>query len=201
MPKIDGIHIEGRLRERIKQLREGQEVAARDLRALLTDEQEAAMDAAWGEQQALRKEKRARTKEEEVALGWKTKREVYIETLQSAIADAVKGLLVTIEKRQRKAELRQAIIFMDGYTKATDEGKTDEEARTIANNDLTRARLNRLDGRSVRFQSKRDKEVWEMENQIRGRIRSQMTAEEREQIELAEAYEKALRDKKKILGR
>ena len=45
MPKLDAIHIEGRLRERLKQLREGQEVAARDLRALLTDEQETAMDA------------------------------------------------------------------------------------------------------------------------------------------------------------
>lgn len=201
MPKLDGIHIEGRLRERLKQLREGQEVAARDLRALLTDEQETAMDAAWGEQQALRKKKRARNKDEEIALGWKTKRDVHIETLENALGEALKGMLATIEKLQRKAELRRAIIFLDGYSQARDEGKTDEQARTIANNDLTRAGLNRLDGRSVRFHSKRDREIWEMENQIRGRIRSEMTAEELEQIELDEAYEKSLRSKGKRLSK
>jgi hypothetical protein len=46
MPKLDGTHIFERLSERLEDLRQGKEVAARDLRALLTEEQEAAMDAA-----------------------------------------------------------------------------------------------------------------------------------------------------------
>jgi hypothetical protein len=43
--------------------------------------------------------------------------------------------------------------------------------------------------------------VWEMEQQILGRIRSEMTPEELEQLELAEEHEKALREKGKKLGR
>jgi hypothetical protein len=64
MPKLDGTHIAERLKGRLEELQQGKEVAARDLRALLTTEQAVAMDAAWAEQQELRKQKRARTKEE-----------------------------------------------------------------------------------------------------------------------------------------
>ena len=78
MPKLDGTHIAERLKERIAKLKNGEEVAARDLRALLTDEQTAALDAAKKAQQELKKAKRARTKEEEKALGWKSIREIHI---------------------------------------------------------------------------------------------------------------------------
>ncbi len=77
MPKLDGTHIADRLRTRLDELLRGEEVAARDMKSLLTDEQIAAMDAAWAEQQALRKKKRARSKEEVEALGWKTKRDIW----------------------------------------------------------------------------------------------------------------------------
>ena len=79
MPKLDITHIAERLQERLTDLKAGKEIAAREIRALLNDEQLTAMDAAWTEQQALRKKKKARTKEEELALGWKTKREIHIE--------------------------------------------------------------------------------------------------------------------------
>jgi hypothetical protein len=55
MPKLNKLQIADRLREKLDELRSGKEVAARDLKALLTDEQIVAMDAAWSEQQALRK--------------------------------------------------------------------------------------------------------------------------------------------------
>ena len=77
MPKLDGTHIAERLKERIAKLRNGEEVAARDLRALLTDEQTAALDVAKKAQQELKKIKRARTKEEEKAFGWKSIREIH----------------------------------------------------------------------------------------------------------------------------
>ena len=201
MPKLDGTHIEGRLRERLEKLRSGEEVAKREIEALLTDEQVAAMNAAWEAQQALRKQKRARTKEEEIALGWNTKREIQIEAYERAITEADDGMLETLEELQHKASVRQAKIYLDSYFTATKEGKTPDVARKLANNDLTRAGLKRVDGQVVGHQSKRDREVWEMEQQILGRIRSEMTPEELEQLELAEEHEKALREKGKKLGR
>ena len=201
MPKLDGTHIFERLSERLEDLRQGKEVAARDLRALLTEEQEAAMDAAWAEQQALRKKKRARTKEEEVEFGWNTKREIHIEAYEQALKQADDGMLETFEQLQLDAKVRQARIYLESYSKAIDAGKTEEVARNLANNDLTRAGLNRIDGQRLVYQSKRDREVWEMEQQILGRIRSEMTPEELEQIELAEEHEKALRERGKKMGR
>jgi hypothetical protein len=201
MPKLDGTHIAERLNERLEKLRSGEEVAKREIEALLTDEQVAAMNAAWEAQQALRKQKRARTKEEEIALGWKTKREIQIEAYERAITEADDGMLETLEELQQKASVRQAKIYLDSYFKATKEGKTADVARKLANNDLTRAGLKRVDGQVVGHQSKRDREVWEMEQQILGRIRSEMTPEELEQLELAEEHEKALREKGKKLGR
>jgi hypothetical protein len=201
MPKLDGTHIEGRLRERLEKLRSGEVVAKREIEALLSDRQIDAMDTAWAEQQQLRKQKRARTKEEEIALGWKTKREIQIEAYERAIAEADAAMLATLEGLQDKAKVRQAKIYLDSYFKATKEGKTPDVARNLANNDLTRAGLKRVDGQIVGHQSKRDREVWEMEQQILGRIRSEMTPEELEQLELAEEHEKAIREKGKKLSR
>ena len=44
MPKLNGVQIADRLRSRLEELRSGKEVAARDLKVLLTEEQIAAMD-------------------------------------------------------------------------------------------------------------------------------------------------------------
>jgi hypothetical protein len=111
------------------------------------------------------------------------------------------GMLETFEQLQLDAKVRQARIYLESYSKAIDAGKTEEVARNLANNDLTRAGLNRIDGQRLVYQSKRDREVWEMEQQILGRIRSEMTPEELEQIELAEEHEKALRERGKKMGR
>lgn len=201
MPKLDGTHIIERLQGRLEELRSDREVAARDLRALLTEQQVIAMDAAWAEQQQLRKMKRARTKEEEIALGWKSKREIQIAAYERAVDEADSGMIDTIEQLQRKDTVRQARIYMDSYSKAMKDGKTNEIAKNLANNDLTRAGLRRVDGQNVWIQNKRDKEVWEMEQQILGRIRGEMTQEELEQVQILEEYEKTVRSKGKKLGR
>ena len=73
MPKLNGIHIFERLRERLEQLEAGEEIAAKEIRSLLTPEQQQELEDAWKEQQELRKGKRARTAEEEKELGWKAK--------------------------------------------------------------------------------------------------------------------------------
>ncbi len=47
MPKLDGTHLPERLAERLADLKADKEVAARDVKALLSDDQIAAMEAAW----------------------------------------------------------------------------------------------------------------------------------------------------------
>lgn len=113
MPKLDGTHLPKRLAERLADLRAGKEVAARDIKALLSDEQTAAMDAAWAQQQALRRVKRARTKEQEQALVWKSNSRVHIEANEQALAAANGGVLKELERLQLEAAKRQMWISID----------------------------------------------------------------------------------------
>ena len=194
MPKLDGTHIADRLQGRLEEMQRGEEVAARDLRALLTDKQEAAMDAAWAAQQALRKKKRARTKEEEIAFGWKTKREVHIEALQSALNEAQGVELAAWEKRGHDAEVRQGRVFFDELVKQTAAGVEIRTAKTRANNALTRAGLKRLDGAAIGTQglNARDREIKAMEDAIMQKSESELDDFELEQLELLREHEKAV---------
>ena len=203
MPKLDGTQIADRLQGRLEEMRRGEEVAARDLRALLTAEQQVAMDAAWAEQQELRKKKRARTKEEEVALGWKSKRDIHIEALQSALREAQENELAAWEKRLHDAEVRQGRVYFDELKKQTDAGVDIKTAKTRANNELTRAKLKRLDGQLIGTQglSPRDREIRAMEDAIQQKAESEMDDYEREQLELLREHEKAVLENRKKRGR
>jgi hypothetical protein len=145
MPKLNGTHLPERLAERLADLKAGKEVAARDIKALLSDRQIAAMDAAWEEQQVLRKGKRARTKKEEEELGWKSKRQIHIEAYESAAKEADDGVLDETERQQKKAEIRQMRLYMDTLNAALNAGKEKEVAENLANNALTQAGLQRMD--------------------------------------------------------
>jgi hypothetical protein len=203
MPKLDGTQITDRLQGRLEEMRRGKEVAARDLRALLTAEQQAAIDAAWAEQQELRKKKRARTKEEEVALGWKTKRDIHIDALIAALKEALANELAAWEKRLHDAEVRQGRVFFDELKKQTDAGVDMQTAKTRANNALTRAGLRRLDGQLIGTQglSPRDREIRAMEDAILQKAESEMDDYEREQLELLREHEKAVLENRKKRGR
>ena len=185
MPKLDGTHIAERLKERIAKLKNGEEVAARDLRALLTDEQTAALDAAKKAQQELKKAKRARTKEEEKALGWKSIREIHIEALEAALKEAEEDEVGAWEKRMRDAEIE---------IKA---GKELQTAKNKANNDLTRAGLRRMDGQIVGHLSKRDKEISELETALIQQATNELDDYEKEQLELLKAHNKAVEENRK----
>lgn len=189
MPKLDGTHLPDRLAQRLADLKADKEVAARDVKALLSDEQITAMDAAWEEQQALRKVKRARTKEEERELGWKTKREIYIEAYEKALSEANEDVGDAFDERLEKAEVRAARIYLDTYFAARDEGKETHQAHLAANNELKRAHLAKVENQQMMA---RDKEVWAMEDAIRAEIRKNMTPEELEQLEVLEEHEKAV---------
>ena len=145
MPKLDATHIAERLRSRLADLEAGAEVAAKDIRALLTPEQITAMDAAWAEQQELRKLTTARTDEEKQTLGWRTKRDIHIEAYKQAVADSNANILNELRKKQDQAEIRRAKIYFETLGKARDEDRTPEQARSMANNALTRAGLARMD--------------------------------------------------------
>ena len=197
MPKLDGTHIAERLKERIAKLKNGEEVAARDLRALLTDEQTAALEVAKKAQQELKKIKRARTKEEEKALGWKSIREIHIEALEAALKDAEDDELNAWEKRLRDAEIRQARIYFDTLDKEMTAGKELQTAKNKANNDLTRAGLRRMDGQIVGHLSKRDKEISELESAFIQQAEAELDDYQKEQLELLKAHIKAVEDNRK----
>lgn len=145
MPKLNGTHIYERLRKRLEQLRNGEEVARRELETLLTTQQVEAWDAAWDEQKRLPKSKRARTKKGEAAFGRKSKREITIEAIQAALNESEDGLVDELERLQKEATKRQMRIYMDTMAEALKAGKDEEVAKNLANNALTQAGLNRMD--------------------------------------------------------
>ena len=195
MPKLDPFQISSRLHDKLDDLRAGKEVAARDLKVLLSDERLAAIEQTWAEQKALRKKKRARTKEEEAELGWKSKRQVLIEAVEAELAMHFDNAEAYLEKEMFEAELRGTRIFMDAICKALDEGKTLDQAMNIANNDLTRAGLQRTDRRRFALQDKRDREIFELEQSIMQKLESEMDDYEREQLELSREFDRAMKAK------
>jgi len=198
MPKLDGTHLPQRIANRLADLKAGEEVAAKDIKALLSDEQFAAMNAAWAVQQELRKQKRPRTKAEEKELGWKSKREVHIEAYEAALREAEDGLLGSLQKRQAEKDTRAAGIYLDSFFAAQDEGKDRYQAHLAANNDLKRAHLAEVENERI---SARDKDVRATEDALRAQIRKNMTAEELEQQELIEEHEAAVADGRKKTGK
>jgi hypothetical protein len=168
MPKLSDLHIFEKLQKRLAELKANKEVAPRELRALLNEEQIKALDDAWTYQQQLRKTVKAQTKQQQIDAGFKSKRNIHIEIYEQAIKDL--DAVDLIEDELRNAEIRQARIYMDSISKALKDGKTPTQAKSIANNDLTRAGLARLDGTKHSYQSKRDKEVFELEEQLKKKL-------------------------------
>jgi hypothetical protein len=160
MPKLDGTHILERLTKRIEQLEAGDEIADKEIRSLLNDAQRAELDSAWEQQQQLRKNKRARTEQEQQALGWKSKRQVRIEVLKAALKTAWDGIEAEFDRLKDQAEIRGAKIYFDTLNQALKDGKDKQVAENLANNAMTRAGLRRMDGQQVGQQglTKRDRD-------------------------------------------
>ena len=179
-----------RLERRIHQLELGEEIAAKDIKALLSAEQQQQLVDALAAQVELKKIQRARTDAEKQALGWKSIREVRLDVLRSALNAANDDLLSDHQRRLREKEVRQANIYLREYSDARKADKSVFAAQGAANNALTRAALPRIDGQDVRSVSKRDSEVFEMEEELKRRIRSQMAAEELAQLDMLEGVER-----------
>lgn len=190
MPKLNTEQLMERIHKRIHQLELGEEVAAKDIKALLSTEQQQQLVDALAAQAELKKIQRARTDAEKQALGWKSIREVRLDVLRAALTAANDGLLEDYERRLKEKEVRQADIYLREYFAARANGKEQYAAQGAANNALTRAALPRVDGQDVNSISKRDREVFALEAQLKERIRSEMTAEELEQLDMLEGMER-----------
>jgi hypothetical protein len=191
MPKLNGLHVAQRLRERLEALKRGDAVAIREIKSLLSPEQQAWMDQQWALQQQLREQKPARTAVAQAALGYKTKRDIQIEALQRASEADGSDQLSELKRLQQQALVRQTRIYLDTISEQTQQGKDTKQARTIANNNLTRAKLPRMDGARVQQASSRDREVWAMEDALRAQFEAEMTDQEREQLALQKEFEQS----------
>jgi len=168
MPKLENIHLIERLRERLADLKADKEVAPRELRALLNEEQIKAIDDAWAYQQQLRKTTKARTKEQQIELGYKSKRDIHIEVYEKAISEL--DVASVLQNQLKKLEVKRAKTYLDEYFGATKKEITRHQADSMANNALTRAHLRRYDGVDNTYRNKRDKEVFELEEQLKKQL-------------------------------
>lgn len=186
MPKLNITHLPERLKERLAKLERGEEVSKKDIEALLDEAQIARLNDALAKQDVLRKtHKRPKTDKEAKAIGWKTKLEVRIDTYKQAIEEVEGGMADGIQKLQQERENKAARVFLDGYFKA-EQGNDKLSAGNIA---LTRAGFNK----GNQHISKRDKEVWEMEETLRKEFAKELSKEEKEQLAILKEHEKALK--------
>ncbi len=190
MPKLNTEQLMERIQKRIHQLELGEEIAAKDIKALLSVEQQQQLVDALAAQVELKKNRRARTDAEKQALSWKSIREVRLDVLRSALKAANDDLLSDYQRRLREKEVRQAKIYLREYSDARKADKSVFVAQGVANNALTRAALPRVDGQDVNSMSQRDREVFAVEAQLKERIRSEMTAEALEQLDMLEGIER-----------
>jgi hypothetical protein len=170
MPKLELEHLMERLNGRIEQLKNGELLAAKDINNLLNKAQRQSLKDNWSKQLELRKiHKTPKTVEEKKRINWKTIREVRLEVLEEALAEAQDGLLDNFNMRLEKKEIKRAKIYMDTYFENTKNGVDKATASLRANNELKRHGLRRLDGMRVvnNKLNKRYKEIMEMEKKIK----------------------------------
>lgn len=194
MPSLNALHIVERLKDRLLQLKNGAALEARDINALLKSEQQQGLEAAWTEQQEIRKTYKTKANAERNGLTWKTIREVRIDVYKQALADAELHLVDDVDAIQRQSEVNAARVFMDAYTQARDKEKN---GWTQGNNALVRAGFSRVDGRRFAVGSKRDSEVREIEAKLLAGNKGKMTAQEAEQLELSNEHDAALAKRRK----
>lgn len=187
MPKLNNTHLSSRILTQIQRLKENEPLNLRNIKAVLTPEQYAAAEAMWIEQKTIHRGKRPRNEKHRKELGIKDKREIYIEALEGALKDAKGSTAQFFDQAQVAAAKRQIEIYTDAVKQALEQGKSIEVARNYANNELTRAGLNRLDRGRVGL-NKRDHEVSDVEDTLKARIRDDMTKEELEQQKLLDQF-------------
>jgi len=169
LPKLNVLHRLERLNKRIEDLENNKAIEAREINSLLTDEQKELLKKLWAEQQNLRKQSAPKTDKEKKQLGWKTKKEVRIDVLKQALSKIIANLDEELGALIQKKEAKAAKVYLDAYFEAKNDGKN---AWAIGNAALQRAGFSGINGRSSRGMSRRDKEVFQMEDKLRSKTNS-----------------------------
>lgn len=134
---------------------------------------------------------------EEERFGWKSKRQVQIDVYRQAVREANKSSLAEFELEMQRVESRRSKIYLDNLFAAK---STDMNASANANNALTRAGLRRYDGQLVATTNKRDQAVWAMEAELQAKTEAELTENEREQRDIWDEHEAALKRRRKAKG-
>lgn len=184
MPKLDKTHLERRIRDQIEKLESGKDIILRDVKAVLSKASLTKIDVEWEKQKQLRKAHRPRNSAEKTKLGWKEKRDLYLDALNAELSDAKEGMAEAWRHKVEQANVRQAKIYFEALNEAEQRQMTPQSAKSFANNELTRAGLRRMDGQEVGHANKRSREMAELEDTLR---RRGLTAAE---IEYEEALKK-----------
>jgi hypothetical protein len=164
MPKINNTHKSSRIQEHIAKIERGEEVEAKKDKTLLTEEQQQALTDALAHQKQLKKtHKRPKTQSDKDAIGWKEIREVRLEIYREALNDLQDSAVDDFKELLHKEKVRSARVFMDAWSKAGKEGKTQWQAVSAGNIALTRAGLGKPKPSGL---AKRDKEIRDMEEAI-----------------------------------
>jgi hypothetical protein len=171
MPALDLIHKLDRLRKRLNGLKNGKALVMRDLEPLLKSEHIELYKDECEKQRKLKAKYRKGSQQQRMAAGIKKKREVLVECLEVALKDYEIEELAALGKRLKKAEIRRAKIFMDEYSKQSRNGVEHFTAMSRADNAVVRAGLKRVLCNETKGLSKRDKEVQQMEDELRARFK------------------------------
>lgn len=170
----------------------GEEVEAKKDKTLLNKEQQQALKDAWELQQDLRAiHKPPKTEEKKKLLGWKTKTEVRIEIYKQALAELEEDIYDIHLKQLAKEQAKATKAYLGGYFGAK-EGQDKDSAGRIA---VTRAGFFGSGNGAI---SKRDREVWAMEEKLRKQFEAEATDEEKEQLEILRESEKSLKKRRKV---
>ena len=129
----------------------------------------------------------------EERFGWKTIREVRIDSYKQALSTAKDNILEELDREQYRLDVRSADIFMNAYSKAKD-GQNRWAQGNIA---LVRNGFRRLDGLGYQRETERDREIREMETAILAKAESAMTEDGREQLKLVREYEASIDKRRK----
>ena len=122
----------------------------------------------------------------EERFGWKTIREVRIDSYKQALSTAKDNILEELEKEQYKQQVRADRIFLDAYFGAKD-GQDKFSQGNIA---LMRSGIRKLNARGHYVDiNTRDKDSWQLEAELKKHFEMEMSEEEREQLELVREYE------------
>ena len=125
---------------------------------------------------------------EQERFGWLTIRELRLVAYNEALATIYIGLDEELDKLQNQREVSASRVYLDAYFSVKSESRS---AKSVANAALQRNGFKRLDRVTSRNINTRDKEVREMEQQLRTNFERDMTDEEREQLEMSRAFDKA----------